>query len=41
MNAFDRRLVHEALREVEDVSTESIEVEDTNKKMILVRPVSG
>ena len=41
MNAFDRRVVHEALREVEDVSTESIEVEDTNKKMILVRPVSG
>ena len=41
MNAFDRRVVHEALREVEDVSTESIEVEDTNKKMILVRPVYG
>ena len=41
MNAYDRRVVHEALREVSDVSTESIEVEDTNKKMILVRPVSG
>ena len=41
MNAYDRRVVHEALREVSDVSTESIEVEDANKKMILVRPVSG
>ena len=41
MNAYDRRVVHEALREVSDVSTESIEVEDTNKKMILVRPVTG
>ncbi len=38
MNAFDRRVVHQALEEVEDVTTESIEVEDTNKKMILVRP---
>jgi len=38
MNAFDRRVVHQALEEAEDVTTESIEVEDTNKKMILVRP---
>ena len=37
MNAFDRRVVHQALEEAEDVTTESIEVEDTNKKMILVR----
>ena len=41
LNAFDRRVVHEALKEVEDVTTESIEVEDTNKKMILVRPTSS
>ena len=41
MNAFDRRVVHQALEEVEDVTTESIEVEDTNKKMILVRPNSN
>jgi spoIIIJ-associated protein len=41
LNAFDRRVVHEALKEVEDVTTESIEVEETNKKMILVRPVSN
>ena len=38
MNAFDRRVVHQALEEAEDVTTESIEIEDTNKKMILVRP---
>ena len=38
MNAFDRRVVHQALEEAEDVTTESIEVEDTNRKMILVRP---
>jgi len=38
MNAYDRRVVHQALTEVEDVTTESIEVEDTNNKVILVRP---
>ena len=41
LNAFDRRVVHEALKDMEDVTTESIEVEDTNKKMILVRPNSN
>ena len=38
MNAYDRRVVHQALTEVEDVTTESIEVEDTTNKVILVRP---
>ena len=38
MNAYDRRVVHQALTEVEDVTTESIEGEDTNNKVILVRP---
>jgi len=38
MNAYDRRVVHQALTDVEDVTTESIEVEDTNNKVILVRP---
>jgi len=41
LNAFDRRVVHETLKEGEDVTTESIEIEDTNKKMILVRPKSN
>ena len=38
MNAYDRRVVHQALADVEDVTTESIEVEDTSNKVILVRP---
>ena len=38
MNAYDRRVVHQALTDVEDVTTESIEVEDTSNKVILVRP---
>ena len=38
MNAFDRRVVHQTLTEVEDVTTESIEVEGTNNKVILIRP---
>ena len=39
LNAFDRRVVHQTLQDLEDVSTESIEVEGTNNKVILVRPV--
>lgn len=39
LNAFDRRVVHQTLRDVEDVSTESIEVEGTANKVILIRPV--
>ena len=38
MNAYDRRIVHQTLADVEDVTTESIEVEDTSNKVILVRP---
>ena len=38
LNAFDRRVVHQALTEVEDVTTESIEVEGTANKVVLVRP---
>jgi len=39
LNAFDRRVVHQTLKDVEDVSTESIEVEGTANKVILIRPV--
>ena len=39
LNAFDRRVVHQTLQDVEDVSTESIEVEGTSNKVILIRPV--
>jgi spoIIIJ-associated protein len=38
MNAFDRRVVHNALREDPGVETHSVEVEGTNKKAILLRP---
>ena len=40
MNAFDRRVVHQTLKEVDDIVTESIEVEGTNNKVVLVRPKS-
>ncbi|MDP7011050.1 MAG: KH domain-containing protein [Verrucomicrobiota bacterium] len=37
MNAYDRRIVHQALADAEDITTESIEVEGNNNKVILVR----
>ena len=38
MNAFDRRVVHTALRDDPDVETHSVEVDGTTKKAILLRP---
>jgi spoIIIJ-associated protein len=38
MNAFDRRVVHTALRDDPDIVTESVEVEGTTRKVILLRP---
>jgi spoIIIJ-associated protein len=38
MNAFDRRIVHQALKDDPDVETHSAEVEGTDKKAILLRP---
>lgn len=38
MNAFERRIVHNALREDPAVETHSVEVEGTSKKAILLRP---
>ena len=38
MNAFDRRIVHNALRDDPGVETHSVEVEGTTKKAILLRP---
>ena len=38
MNAYDRRVVHHALRDEADVETVSVEVEGTTRKAILVRP---
>lgn len=38
MNAYDRRVVHQALRDDPDIETQSVEVEGTDKKAILLRP---
>lgn len=41
MNAFDRRIVHQALKEDPDIETHSVEVEGSEKKVILLRPKRG
>ena len=38
MTAFDRRIVHQALKDDPGVETHSVEVEGTEKKAILLRP---
>ncbi|HUR44366.1 MAG TPA: R3H domain-containing nucleic acid-binding protein, partial [Candidatus Saccharimonadales bacterium] len=38
MNAFDRRIVHNALKDDPKVETHSVEVEGTTMKAILLRP---
>ena len=38
LTAFDRRVVHQALKDDPDVETHSVEVEGTDKKAILLRP---
>ncbi len=38
MNAYERRIVHHALKDDETVETHSVEVEGTSKKAILLRP---
>lgn len=38
MNAFDRRIVHNALKDDPAIETRSVEVDGTNKKAILLRP---
>ena len=41
LSAFDRRIVHHALKDDPDITTQSVEVEGTNKKAILLRPRSS
>ena len=38
MSAFDRRIVHHALREDPDIETHSVEVDGTDRKAMLLRP---
>lgn len=38
LNAFDRRIVHQALKDDPDVETHSVEVDGTDRKVILLRP---
>jgi spoIIIJ-associated protein len=38
LNAFDRRIIHQALRDDPGIETHSVEVEGTEKKAILLRP---
>lgn len=38
LSAFDRRIVHQALKDDPSVETTSVEVEGTDKKAILLRP---
>jgi spoIIIJ-associated protein len=38
MNAFDRRVVHQTLKDDPDVETTSVEVDGTDKKAMLLRP---
>jgi spoIIIJ-associated protein len=38
LNAFDRRIVHNALKDDPAIETHSVEVEGTDKKAIILRP---
>lgn len=38
LNAFDRRIVHNALKDDPTIETHSVEVDGTDKKAILLRP---
>ncbi len=38
LNAFDRRIVHQALRDDPDIEAHSVEVDGTEKKVLILRP---
>ena len=38
LNAFDRRIIHQALKDDPNIETHSVEVEGTDKKVVLLRP---
>jgi spoIIIJ-associated protein len=40
MNAYDRRIVHQMLRDDPDVESHSVEIEGSTQKVVLLRPKS-
>jgi spoIIIJ-associated protein len=38
LNAFDRRIVHAAIKDDPDIETHSVEADGTDKKVVLLRP---
>jgi spoIIIJ-associated protein len=38
LNSFERRIVHQAIKDDPDIESHSVEVEGTDKKVILLRP---
>jgi len=38
LSSFDRRIVHQALRDDPDIETHSVEVDGTDKKVLILRP---
>jgi spoIIIJ-associated protein len=38
LSAFDRRIVHQALKDDPDIETQSVEVDGTEKKALILRP---
>jgi spoIIIJ-associated protein len=38
LSSFDRRIVHNAIKDDPDIETHSVEVEGTDKKVVLLRP---
>ena len=38
LSAFDRRIIHHALKDDPDIDTQSVEVDGTEKKVLLLRP---
>ncbi|MCX6895854.1 MAG: KH domain-containing protein [Verrucomicrobia bacterium] len=38
LSAFDRRIVHAAIKDDPDIETHSVEVDGTDKKVVLLRP---
>lgn len=41
MSPFDRRIVHNAIKDDPDIETHSVEVEGTTKKVVILRPKHG